>query len=64
MKFKRDYKITIQADMNDHCYWSAEHKGEAKNHWDIEDYETILQMLNELRNKINHHIAKSRNTDL
>ena len=31
MKFKRDYKIAVTADMNDRIYWQLLRKGEPVN---------------------------------
>lgn len=51
MKFKRDYKITVSADIHDNVLWSATHKGESRT-MTVEDYETIAAMLEEARQRI------------
>lgn len=48
MKFKRDYKIIIQADTNDLCYLMTTIKGERKSNMSVEDYETIASMLDDV----------------
>lgn len=58
MKFKRDYKITVQADMNDSCYWMATIKGERKSNMSVEDYETIASMFDDVSKMIKNYIKK------
>jgi len=61
MKFKRDYKITVEADMNDEVFWSATHKGEPmSSEKSIEDYETISIMLESARRRITDVLAHKR----
>lgn len=51
MKFKQDYKITISADINGICFWSATHKGEpivASG----EDVSVIFEMVKEIYNTL------------
>lgn len=56
MKFKRDYKIQINADNNDISFWSATHKWIHKALLSKEDYKTILSMLDEVRGYITETI--------
>lgn len=57
MKFKRDYKITITADTKDNCFWWVTHKGAPMSFQkSIEDYKTILSMIDEVRERISNGI--------
>lgn len=51
MKFKRDYKIEVTADMNDCTFWKLIRKGEPAKPSD-EDKQVVAEMLEEILNKI------------
>lgn len=60
MKFKRDYKITVQADMNDEVFWSATHKGVPLTSMKgIEDYEVIAGMLNGALRRVERYLKSA-----
>ena len=51
MKFKRDYKIEVTADMNDRTFWQLTRKGEPVKPSD-EDKQVVKAMLQEIIDKI------------
>ena len=51
MKFKRDYKIIISADMSDRTFLKLIRKGEPVKPSD-EDKQIVAEMLQEILNKI------------
>ena len=51
MKFKRDYKIEVTADMNDLTYWRLLRKGESVSPND-EDRQVVVEMLQEVLERI------------
>ena len=51
MKFKRDYKIEVTADMNDLTFWKLIRKGEPARPT-AEDKQVVAEMLEEILNKI------------
>ena len=51
MKFKRDYKIEVMADLNDRTFWKLIRKGEPVNPT-AEDKQVVAEMLEEILNKI------------
>ena len=51
MKFKRDYKIEVMADMNDRTFWKITRKGEPVKPSE-EDKKIVAEMLQEIINKI------------
>ena len=51
MKFKRDYKIEVTADMNDRTFWRMIRKGEPAKPT-AEDKQVVAEMLEEILNKI------------
>ena len=51
MKFKRDYKIEVMADLNDRTFWKMTRKGEPAKPTD-EDKQVVAEMLEEILNKI------------
>ena len=51
MKFKRDYKIEVSADMYDRTFWRLVRKGEPVNPSD-EDKQMVKAMLQEIIDKI------------
>lgn len=65
MKYKRDYQITVQADMNDNVSWSATHKGKLLSYSpSTEDYEVIAAMLDSARQHITNAIAPKEDKGL
>ena len=54
MKFKRDYKIEVTADMNDRTFWRLTRKGEPIKPSD-EDEQVVAEMLQEILNKIKNY---------
>ena len=55
MKFKRDYKIEVTADMNDRTFWKLIRKGEPAKPT-AEDKQVVASMLREVLNKIERHL--------
>lgn len=55
MKFKRDYKIEVTADMNDRTFWKLIRKGEPTKPT-AEDKQVVADMLREVLNKIERHL--------
>ncbi|MGX8694958.1 MAG: hypothetical protein ACSW8D_01110 [Prevotella sp.] len=51
MKFKRDYKIEVMADINDRTFWKLIRKGEPSKPTD-EDKQVVASMLQEILKKI------------
>ena len=47
-RFKRDYVITVKADLLNTTYWSATVKGDSDKMRDRKDYETVLCMLEDV----------------
>ena len=63
MKFKRDYKIEVTADMNDRTFWRLIYKGEPANPSD-HDKKIVSDMLQDVLDKIKNYkiMAKVTNT--
>ena len=51
MKFKRDYKIEVMADMNGRTFWQLTYKGDPVNP-DTEDKQVVAEMLTDILSKI------------
>ena len=45
MAFRRDYEITIKADMSDVPYWTCKRKGETCSGLILEDYKAFSKWL-------------------
>jgi hypothetical protein len=54
MKFRRDYKIEVTADLNDRTFWKLTRKGEPAKPTD-EDKRVVAEMLQEVLDRINNY---------
>ena len=59
MKFKRDYKIEVTADMNDRTFWKLIYKGEPANPSD-HDKKIVSDMLQDVLDKIKNYRIMER----
>ena len=58
MAFRRDYEITIKADMSDMPYWTCLRKGERTSNLTLEDYKALLEMVDDASKRIYNHIKR------
>jgi hypothetical protein len=58
MAFKRDYEITIKADMCDLPYWECKRKGEPYSNLKLEDYKALLEMVDEVSKGIRRAVKQ------
>ena len=58
MAFRRDYEITIKADMSDMPYWTCLRKGERTSNLTLEDYNALLEMVDDVSKRIYNHIKR------
>lgn len=58
MAFRRDYEITIKADMRDMPYWTCLRKGERTSNLTLEDYKALLEMVDDVSKRIYNHIKR------
>jgi arylsulfatase A-like enzyme len=58
MAFRRDYEITIKADMSDMPYWTCLRKGERTSNLTLEDYKALLEMVDDVSKRIYNHIKR------
>lgn len=58
MAFRRDYEITIKADMSDMPYWTCLRKGERTSNLTLEDYKALLGMVDDVSKRIYNHIKR------
>lgn len=66
MAFRRDYEITIKADMSDVPYWTCKRKGETCSGLILEDYKALLEMVDDVSNRLRRtikHIYDVENSD-
>ncbi len=59
MKYKQDYKIIVQADMEGIPFFTMEHKG-ATRIADDEDLAVVSGMLGEIKDSIDRHLNKQK----
>ena len=52
MAFRRDYEITIKADMSDMPYWTCLRKGERTSDLSLEDYKAMLEMVDDVSKRL------------
>jgi hypothetical protein len=66
MAFRRDYEITIKADMSDVPYWTCKRKGETCSGLILEDYKALLEMVDDVSTRLRKtikHIYDVENSD-
>jgi hypothetical protein len=58
MAFRRDYEITIKADMSDMPYWTCLRKGERTSNLTLEDYKALLEMVDDVSTRLRNTIKR------
>lgn len=63
MAFRRDYEITIKADMSDMPYWTCKRKGELCSGLLLEDYKALLEMVDDVSKRIYNTIKRLQDAE-
>ena len=60
MKQKRDYSIKIYANVDDEVHYQSKRKVETKSLYNLEDYETMLSMVSDVKNRLSDMVESLR----